>query len=196
MNVHERPVDFAGSNIRGIILCSFPIQISSFFRSILIAIVDTVFIAIVWILGLTSGRLSDTILRLRVVNLTITVLAPILGVLITEAGVIVLVVGIVRVVVDGGAICGMALTICIELIRMSMLRQVMTFFGGSSLATTEKTAQKTTLGTIARGVIVSRTGAEAFLLAVVASKSNLDHNGEYEEDTVEVSIAVCISLDL
>lgn len=87
------------------------------------AIVDTIIVAVVWVLSLANRWLSDAILGLRVVNLAIAVLASVVWLLVAKGVVFILVVGVVvvREVVDSSAIGSMALTVCVELVRVSML---------------------------------------------------------------------------
>jgi hypothetical protein len=148
-------------------------------------VVDAILIAVVWVLSLASRWVSDTILRLGIVNLAVAILTSVVGVLMTETVVVILVVGVgvIGEVVDSSAVSGMTLAVGVELVRVSVFGQIMTFSGGSSLAATEKATQETALGAVARGVFVGGTGTEALLLAVVTGKGNLCKNGQDEEDT-------------
>jgi hypothetical protein len=149
------------------------------------AIVDTIIVAIVWVLSLTDGWLCDTILRLGVVNLTIAILASVVWILVAEAVVVVLVVGVTVIgkVVDSRAVSSMALTVGAELVGVSMLGQSVVVSSSSVLAAAEDAAEEATLGAVSRGVVVGGTRTKALLLAMVAGKCNFDKDRQDEEDT-------------
>lgn len=159
-------------------------------------VINAILIAVVWVLSLASRLVSDTILRLGIVNLAVTILTSVVGVLMAETIVVILVVGVgvIGEVVDSSTVSGMTLAVGVKLIRVSVFGQIMTFSGGSSLAATEKATQETTLGAVARGVVVGGTGTEALLLAVVTGKGNLCKNGQDEENTELLLVLVPILL--
>ena len=159
-------------------------------------VVDTILISVVWVLSLASRRVSDTILRLGIVNLAVAILTSVGGVLMAETVVVILVVGvgIIGEVVDGSAVSCMTLTVGVKLIGVSVFGQIMTFSSGSSLAATEKATQETTLGAVAGGVVVGGTRAKALLLAMMTGKGNLCKNRQDEEDTGLLLVLIPILL--
>lgn len=155
-------------------------------------VIDTILISVVGILGLASSRVCNAVLSLGVMDLVLT---SELGVmlLLVEGSVFVLVVGVISVVgvvVDSSTVCGVALTVGVELVRVGVLRQDMSIISGGSLAAAEDTAEETALGSIATSVTVGGTGAETLLLAVVADKGDFHEDGEDEEDTETMLVVV------
>jgi hypothetical protein len=139
-------------------------------------VIDTVLISVVGVLGLASSRVCNAMLSFGVMDLVLTTELGVM-LLLVESSVFVLVVGIVRVVVDSSAVCGVALTVRVELVRVRMLRQDMGIISSGSFAAAEDTVEETALGSVATGVAVGGTGAEALLLAVVADKGNFHEDG-------------------
>lgn len=133
-------------------------------------VIDTVLIAVVGVLCLTSSRVCNAVLSLGVMDLVLTTELGVM--LLAEGGVFVLVVGVVRVVVNSSAVCGVALTVGVKLVRVRVLRQDMAIISSGSLAAAEDTVEEAAFGTVATGVTVGRTGTEALLLAVVADEGN------------------------
>jgi hypothetical protein len=154
-------------------------------------VIDTILIAVVGVLRLTRSRVCNAILSLEVMDLVLTTELGV--VLLAKSGVFVLIVGVVRVVVDSSAVCGVALTVGVELVRVRVLRQDMAIISSGSLATAEDTVEETALGSVTTGVTVGGTGAKALLLAVVADKGNFHEDGQDKEDT-ETTMLVIIRL--
>jgi hypothetical protein len=96
-----------------------------------------------------------------------------------------LVVAAVSVVrVHSSGLGGVALT-TVNLVGMSVLREMVIVGGLLSAVTSEAAKEAATSGTVtgARCVVVVRAGAEALLLAVVTGKGNFHQNRQKEENT-------------
>lgn len=101
--------------------------------------------------------------------------------LVTISRLAVLVVG-KTVVADSGALSVIALA---NLVRSGVLGQSIFTRGGATGASALEHSHELVAATVTRGVVVSRAGAEALLLAAVADQHELDQDREEEEEAAK-----------